>query len=80
MHVRRLVAINPAIIVVSVSCYGRTGPYGDRPGAGTIAEAFGGLTQMTGEADGPPMLSSIPLGDGLAALSGAIGARRPLSP
>jgi crotonobetainyl-CoA:carnitine CoA-transferase CaiB-like acyl-CoA transferase len=68
-----LVAVNPAIIVVSVSCYGRSGPYGDRPGAGTIAEAFGGLTQMTGEADGPPMLSSIPLGDGLAALSGAMG-------
>jgi crotonobetainyl-CoA:carnitine CoA-transferase CaiB-like acyl-CoA transferase len=68
-----LVAINPSIIVVSVSCYGRSGPYGDRPGAGTIAEAYGGLTQMTGDADGPPMLSSIPLGDGLAALSGAMG-------
>src|SRR5205823_2093231 len=66
-------AVNPSIIVVSVSCYGRSGPYGDRPGAGTIAEAFGGLTQMTGEADGPPMLSSIPLGDGLTALSGAMG-------
>ena len=29
---------------------------------------------MTGEADGPPMLPSIPLGDTLSAMSGAIGA------
>src|SRR4051812_13281605 len=68
-----LAAINPRIIAVTVSCYGRSGPYADRPGAGTIAEAFGGLTQMTGEAGGPPMLASIPLGDGLAPLSGAMG-------
>jgi crotonobetainyl-CoA:carnitine CoA-transferase CaiB-like acyl-CoA transferase len=60
--------------MVSVSCYGRTGPLADRPGAGTLAEAFGGLTNMTGEPDGPPMLPSVPLGDSLVALSGVIGA------
>jgi formyl-CoA transferase len=42
-------------------------------GNGTLAEAFGGLTNLTGEADGPPMLTSIPLGDTLAAMSGVIG-------
>jgi succinyl-CoA--D-citramalate CoA-transferase len=60
--------------MVSVSCFGRTGPLADRAGAGTLAEAFGGLTFMTGEADGPPMLPSIPLGDTLVAFSGVIGA------
>ena len=60
--------------MVSVSCYGNTGPLADRPGAGTLAEAYGGLTYMTGEASGPPMLPSIPLGDSLSALSGVIGA------
>lgn len=69
-----LVAINPNLVMVSVSCYGRTGPLSDRAGAGTLAEAFGGLTYMTGEADGPPMLPSIPLGDTLVAFSGVIGA------
>jgi crotonobetainyl-CoA:carnitine CoA-transferase CaiB-like acyl-CoA transferase len=68
-----LCAINSALVMVSVSCYGNTGPLADRPGAGTLAEAFGGLTHMTGEASGPPMLPSIPLGDSLSALSGVIG-------
>jgi crotonobetainyl-CoA:carnitine CoA-transferase CaiB-like acyl-CoA transferase len=68
-----LAAANPRLVVVSVSTYGRTGPYAGRTGAGTLAEAFGGLTYMTGEGDGPPMLPSIPLGDTLCALSGVIG-------
>ena len=45
-----LSAINSALVMVSVSCYGNTGPLAGRPGAGTLAEAFGGLTYMTGEA------------------------------
>jgi crotonobetainyl-CoA:carnitine CoA-transferase CaiB-like acyl-CoA transferase len=69
-----LSAINSALVMVSVSCYGNTGPLAARPGAGTLAEAFGGLTYMTGEASGPPMLPSIPLGDTLVAFSGVIGA------
>jgi crotonobetainyl-CoA:carnitine CoA-transferase CaiB-like acyl-CoA transferase len=69
-----LTELNPRLVVVSVSCYGLTGPYAGRPGAGTLAEAFAGLTHMTGDADGPPMLSSVPIGDTLAAFSGVIGA------
>lgn len=68
-----LLAINPDAIVVSVSCYGTSGPYAGRDGNGTLAEAFGGLTHMTGEADGPPMLPSIPLGDTLTAIAGVVG-------
>jgi crotonobetainyl-CoA:carnitine CoA-transferase CaiB-like acyl-CoA transferase len=68
-----LAARNPKLIVVSVSTYGRSGPYAERTGAGTLAEAYGGLTFMTGESDGPPMLPSLPLGDSLCALSGVIG-------
>lgn len=68
-----LLAVNPDAIVVSVSCYGATGPYAGRDGNGSLAEAFGGLTHMTGEAEGPPMLPSIPLGDTLTAIAGVIG-------
>ena len=67
-------SINPGLVMVSVSPYGHTGPLADRPGAGTMAEAFAGLTHMTGEADGPPMLTSIPLGDTLTGVYGLIGA------
>jgi formyl-CoA transferase len=69
-----LVAIRPELIVVSVSCYGKTGPYADRAGNGSLAEAFGGLTNLTGEADGPPLLTSLPVGDVLAAIAGTLGA------
>src|SRR5262245_13776430 len=69
-----LAATNPGLVVVSVSCYGTDGPHADRPGAGTLAEAFGGLTHMTGEADGPPVLASVALGDLLTGTVGALGA------
>ena len=62
-----LASINAALIVVSVSGYGMTGPYAGRPGAGTLAEAFGGLAHMTGDAGGPPTLASVALGDTLTA-------------
>ena len=66
-------ALHPSLVVVSVTCYGTDGPYASRPGAGTLAEAFAGLTDLTGEADGPPMLSSVPIGDMLTGIVGALG-------
>jgi crotonobetainyl-CoA:carnitine CoA-transferase CaiB-like acyl-CoA transferase len=65
---------NPRLVVVSVSCYGRSGPHAERPGAGSVAEAFAGLTHLTGEAAGPPLLTSVPIGDTLAAVAGVVGA------
>ncbi len=72
--VPQLEALNDRLVVVSVSAYGRSGPYADRPGAGTLAEAHAGLTHMTGEADGPPTLASVAIGDTLTAFAGVIGA------
>jgi formyl-CoA transferase len=69
-----LAAVNPRLVVVSVSCYGASGPYADRPGAGTLAEAFSGLAHMTGDRDGPPTLASLPVGDTLTAFWGVMGA------
>jgi formyl-CoA transferase len=65
---------NPRAVVVEVSGFGSDGPLGGLPGNGTMAEAFGGAASMIGEADGPPMLPSLPLGDTLAAWSGVMGA------
>ncbi|HWE70262.1 MAG TPA: CoA transferase [Acidimicrobiales bacterium] len=66
-------ARNPGVVVVSVSCYGADGPYAGRSGAGSMAEAFAGLTGLTGAGDGPPVLAGVPIGDTLVALSGVIG-------
>jgi crotonobetainyl-CoA:carnitine CoA-transferase CaiB-like acyl-CoA transferase len=68
-----LAEINPRLIVVLVSGFGQTGPYRDRAGFGTLAEAMSGFAAMTGEADGPPLLPQFPLADSVAALYAAFG-------
>src|SRR5437868_13069293 len=67
-------AVNPGVIFVRISGYGQTGPYRDRPGFGGIAEAMGGLRNLTGYPDRPPTRLGVSLGDSLAGLFGTIGA------
>lgn len=64
---------HPRLVVVSVSCFGQEGPLAAEPGAGALAEAFAGFAHMNGEAGGPPLLPSLPLGDAMTGFSGAIG-------
>jgi crotonobetainyl-CoA:carnitine CoA-transferase CaiB-like acyl-CoA transferase len=66
-------AINPDLIYVHVTGFGLDGPYAARPGSGTLGEALSGLTHMTGAADGPPVLASVPLGDAVTGYVGAFG-------
>ena len=61
---------NPKLILVRVTGWGQTGPYKDRPGFGTLAEAISGFAHITGQADGPPTLPSFALGDGITSLVG----------
>ncbi len=63
--------VNPRLILLRISGFGQTGPYRDRPGFGRTAEAMSGLTNLIGEADGPPMTPGYPLGDLIAGLFGA---------
>ncbi len=62
---------NPRLIMVRVTGFGQYGPYRDRPGFGTLAEAFSGFAHITGQSDGPPTLPPFGLADGIAALSGS---------
>ena len=59
-------AINPRLIVVRVSGFGQTGPYKDKPGFGTLAEAMSGFAHITGQPDGPPTLPGYGLADSMA--------------
>jgi crotonobetainyl-CoA:carnitine CoA-transferase CaiB-like acyl-CoA transferase len=70
----RLRALSPGLTMIRVSGFGQTGPYKDRPGFGTLAEAMSGFAHITGEADGPPTLPNFPLGDTSAALYATVGA------
>ena len=67
----RLLRANPRLIVLRVSGFGQTGPYRERPGFGTLAEAMSGFAHMNGFPDGPPVLPPIALADEIAALLGA---------
>jgi crotonobetainyl-CoA:carnitine CoA-transferase CaiB-like acyl-CoA transferase len=69
-----LSALNPALILVRVSGYGQTGPYRERPGYGTAADAMSGIPSFTGFPDGPPVLPAFPLADTVAGCFGVIGA------
>jgi crotonobetainyl-CoA:carnitine CoA-transferase CaiB-like acyl-CoA transferase len=65
-------AINPRLVMVRVSGFGQTGPYRNRPGFGTLAEAMSGFAHITGDPDGPPTLPPFGLADGVAAQYGAV--------
>ncbi|MGB7181303.1 MAG: CaiB/BaiF CoA-transferase family protein [Burkholderiaceae bacterium] len=65
---------NPGLIFVRLSGYGQTGPYRERPGFGSIAEAMGGMRYVTGFPDRPPVRMNLSIGDTLAALHAVIGA------
>jgi len=58
-----LKSIRPDVILIRISGYGQTGPYRDRPGFGSVAEAMGGLRLLTGDADRPPARAGISLAD-----------------
>jgi len=47
--------INPRIIYCSVSGFGQTGPYRQKPAYDPVVHAMSGLLSITGEADGPPV-------------------------
>jgi crotonobetainyl-CoA:carnitine CoA-transferase CaiB-like acyl-CoA transferase len=62
--------VNPRLVIVRISAFGQTGPYADRPGFGTLAEAFSGLAEISGYPDRPPLLPPIALADQVAGLFG----------
>ena len=69
----RLREINPDLVLVCVTSYGLDGPNAHLPGSGTLGEAFAGLTHLTGDPDGKPVLASVPLGDAVTGWVGACG-------
>jgi crotonobetainyl-CoA:carnitine CoA-transferase CaiB-like acyl-CoA transferase len=67
----RLSRDNPRLILLHISGYGRTGPYRNFPGFGTLAEAFSGYVYTNGQPGGPPSLASFPIADQVTALFGS---------
>ncbi len=56
-------ALNPRLVYCSISGYGRTGPYAERPGYDFIIQAEGGMMGITGPEEGPPSRVGVPIVD-----------------
>lgn len=69
----QLNAINPALVAVSISGFGRTGPQCDDSSSDLVALACGGLLQVNGFPDGPPLRPPARAADHAASLYGAVG-------
>jgi crotonobetainyl-CoA:carnitine CoA-transferase CaiB-like acyl-CoA transferase len=66
-------AANPALVYLSISGYGQTGPYRNRPGYDPCIQAETGIMEATGDADGPPArVGAAPVDQGTGAY-GALG-------
>ena len=68
-----LKAVNPAIVLTSISGFGQDGPYAKRPGFDQIAQGMGGLMSITGQPGQGPMRVGIPVADLTAGLYAALG-------
>jgi crotonobetainyl-CoA:carnitine CoA-transferase CaiB-like acyl-CoA transferase len=69
----RLKALKPDLVVCSLSGFGDSGPYRDRPSFDFIAQAMSGFMAVTGDPDGAPMRAGPPIADLVAGLYGALG-------
>ncbi|GAA1594181.1 CaiB/BaiF CoA-transferase family protein [Kribbella karoonensis] len=58
--------INPGIVYGSVSGYGDTGPFKDRPGQDLLAQSIAGLPWLNGSRDDPPVPVGLAVADHLA--------------
>ena len=65
--------LNPRLVYASISGFGQTGPYKDRPGYDQIAQGMGGLMSITGQPGSGPWRVGIPVADLSAGLLAAQG-------
>ena len=68
-----LSAVNPRLILASISGFGQDGPYAARPGFDQVAQGMGGLMSITGEKGRGPMRVGIPVADLTAGIFAAQG-------
>ncbi len=55
--------LNPRLVYTSISGFGQTGPWADRPGFDLMAQAMSGVMSVTGYPGGPPVKAGVPVAD-----------------
>jgi crotonobetainyl-CoA:carnitine CoA-transferase CaiB-like acyl-CoA transferase len=66
-------ALNPRLVMCSISAFGQEGPLRDQPGYDAIAMAYSGVMSMAGDPDGSPALMGLSPGDVLTGVHGLAG-------
>ena len=66
-------ALNPKIVYCSISGFGQTGPYREKPAYDQVMQGLGGIMSLTGEPGGPPVKMGMALTDIGAGMMGAYG-------
>ncbi len=69
----RLFALNPALVMLSITGFGHDGPEGGRAGYDQIAQGEAGLMSLTGSGPDDPQRVGVPIGDLLSGIYGAFG-------
>lgn len=69
----RLDRANPDLVITRISAFGQTGPLAERPGFAAVAEAYGGLRELVGDPDRPPVRTGVSIGDSIAGIYAAFG-------
>jgi formyl-CoA transferase len=64
---------NPELVITRISAFGQTGPMAARPGFAAVAEAYGGLRELVGDPDRPPVRVGVSIGDSIAGIYAAFG-------
>jgi crotonobetainyl-CoA:carnitine CoA-transferase CaiB-like acyl-CoA transferase len=64
---------NEDLIYCSISAFGETGPWRERPGYDLLVQGLSGIMRVTGEADGPPVKVGLPQTDLITAMWAAFG-------
>ena len=68
-----LSALNPGLIYCSMSGFGQSGPYRDRPALDPVIQAMSGVMQLTGTSESGPLKTGILISDFVPPLFGTIG-------
>ena len=56
-------ALNPRLVMCSISAFGQTGPLAHEPGFDWVGAAYSGITSMGGEKGGSPIFPMVAMGD-----------------
>jgi crotonobetainyl-CoA:carnitine CoA-transferase CaiB-like acyl-CoA transferase len=68
-----LAVINPGLIYCSITGFGQTGPYANRPGYDFIIQGMSGIMDLTGDPSGEPQKIGVAFADVFTGLYSVIG-------